>query len=236
MAEKQSNSIQWIAIAIIAASIIISGTIIFINNGKSTTGQNNNQPGTGNNQPVAVDASKVNIANSPYIGDKNAKLLVVEWFDYQCPFCKKIHDDVISQLIKDYVDTGKVKIVFKDYAFLGSDSTTAALAARAVWEAYPDKFFSWYDAMFQKQDSENGGWGNKADILALAKSLDLDSNKIDQLMTSKAAEYQKLIDADKAEGTSLGINGTPGTIVGKQLISGAQTYATFKAAIDSQLK
>ena len=130
----------------------------------------------------------------------------------------------------------KVKIVFKDYAFLGSDSTAAALAARAVWEAYPDKFFSWYDAMFQKQDSENGGWGNKADILALAKSLDLDSNKIDQLMTSKAAEYQKLIDADKAEGTSLGINGTPGTIVGKQLISGAQPYASFKAAIDSQLK
>ena len=55
-------------------------------------------------------------------------------------------------------------------------------------------------------------------------------------MTSKAAEYQKLIDADKAEGTSLGINGTPGTIVGKQLISGAQPYASFKAAIDSQLK
>jgi len=233
--EKKSNSIQWIAIAIIVASIIISGTIIYINSNKESLGQNNNQPGTGN-KPVVVDASKVNIANSPYIGNNNAKLLVIEWFDYQCPFCKKIHDDVITQLIKDYVDTGKVKIVFKDYAFLGSDSTTAALAARAVWEAYPDKFFDWYDAMFKKQDDENGGWGNKADILALSKSMGLDSNKLDQLMTSKATEYKKLIDADKAEGTSLGINGTPGTIVGKQLISGAQSYATFKSAIDSQLK
>lgn len=236
MIEKKSNSIQWVAGAIIVASVIISGTIIYTNSDKGSLGQNNNnQPGTGN-QPAVVDASKVNIANSPYIGNENAKLLVVEWFDYQCPFCKRIHDEVITQLIKDYVDTGKVKIVFKDYAFLGADSTTAALVARAVWEAYPDKFYQWHSAMYDNQDEEHGGWGNKTDILALAKSLGMDSNKLDQLMTSKATEYQKIIDADKAEGTSLGINGTPGTIIGKQLISGAQPYATFKAAIDSQLK
>ncbi len=237
MAEKKSISFQWIAIAIIAASVIISGTIIYTNNSnKGTTGQNNNQQGTGNNQPVAVDASKVNISNNPYIGDKNARLLVIEWFDYQCPFCKRFHDEVIAQVIKDYIDSGKVKVVFKDYAFLGSDSVTAALAGRAVWEVAPDKFYKWHNAMFVKQDTENGGWGNKADILALTKSLGIDSDKVSQLMTSKASEYQKLIDADKAEGTSFGIQGTPGTIVGNQMISGAQPYATVKAAIDSQLK
>jgi len=142
----------------------------------------------------------------------------------------------MTQLMKDYVNTGKVKVVFKDFQFLGPDSQTAGLAERAVWEVSPDKFYTWHKAMYDKQDNENGGWGNKADILALTKSLGIDSVKVEQLMTSKAADYQKAMDADKAEGGAFGINGTPGSIIGKNLISGAQPYAAVKQLIDLALQ
>ena len=142
----------------------------------------------------------------------------------------------MTQLMNDYVKTGKVKVVFKDFQFLGPDSQTAGLAERAVWEVAPDKFYTWHKAMYDKQDNENGGWGNKVDILALTKSLGIDSVKVEQLMTSKSAEYQKAMDADKAEGGAFGINGTPGSIIGKNLISGAQPYAAVKQLIDLALQ
>ncbi len=229
--QKSSNSVQWIAIAIIVAALIISGAVLYTNP-KSNTGNNTGNNNTGT-QPVVVDASKVKTAGVPFVGNANAKVIIAYWSDYQCPFCKRFDEDAIKNAYNEYVVTGKAKIVFKDYSFLGADSITAGLAARAVWELYPDKFYQWHVAMFTKQDNENAGWGKKADILALISSLGMDASKVDQLMTSKAAEYQKAMDADKAEGTAFGINGTPGTIVGKQMISGAQPYATLKAAIDA---
>jgi protein-disulfide isomerase len=162
--------------------------------------------------------------------------VVAEWADYQCPFCKRFDQDAIKQMMTEYINTGKVKLVFKDFAFLGPDSDTASLAARAVWEVAPDKFGQWHEAMYAKQDTENGGWGSKDDILALTKSLGIDSGKVGQLMTDKAVEYQKLMDADKAEGSANGINGTPGTIIGTQLLSGAQPYAAVKQLIEAELK
>jgi protein-disulfide isomerase len=158
------------------------------------------------------------------------------WFDYQCPFCQRLEQTVMPGLIKDYVNSGMLKIVFKDYVFLGQDSETAALAARAVWETAPDKFYEWHQAMFAHQDQENAGWGSKNDILELTKTIaGIDAAKIDQLMTSKAADYDKVIQGDGYEGSMMGISGTPGAIVGKQLIVGAQVYAQFKQAVDMTL-
>lgn len=193
--------------------------------GVTTTGQTT--PG--------VDVKNVKTEGNPFIGDVKARVVMAYWTDYQCPFCKRSEQQVISQLIKDYVDSGKMRIIFKDYAFLGDDSKTAALAGRAVWEIAPTKFYTWHSAMFAKQDNENGGWGKKADILALTQSLGIDSAKVGQLMAQKATQYQAAIDADKTEGSSLGISGTPGAIVGTHLISGAQSLDVFKTAIDAEL-
>ena len=179
-----------------------------------------------------VDINDVNIKGQPFYGDINAPVIIVEWSDYQCPFCKKIEQETMPQLIEDYVNTGKVKIVYKNYQFLGPDSQTAGLAARAVWEVAPNKFYDWHKSIFEKQDGENSGWGNKADVLALTKSLGIDSAKVGQLMTSKATEYQKAIDDDKAEGAAFGINGTPAFIIGEEIISGFVPYTTLKKAVD----
>lgn len=236
--EGLNKNLAIICGTIIVVSIIISATVLSGGFNFSKLGNpGNNGAGQQQQQPAqAADISKVKTAGNPFIGNASAPVVVAEWMDYQCPFCKRFNDQVMPQLMKDYIETGKVKVVFKDYQFLGADSQTAGLAGRAVWEVAPNKYYDWHKAMYDKQDNENGGWGSRADILALVKSLGIDSSKVDQLMTSKVKEYQKAMDADKAEGTSMGINGTPGTIIGKQLISGAQPYAAFKQVIDVTLQ
>ena len=191
-----------------------------------------------NPQPtVAVNIADVDTSGEPFIGKQDAPVTLAYWFDYQCPFCKQFEVDVLPDLIDKYVNSGKLKIVFKDYQFLGEDSQNVGLAAHAVWEASPENFLKWQEAIFGKQDAENSGWGSVEDIIALTALVDgVDADKVASLMESKKAEYQKEQDDDKAEGTAMGITGTPGFIVGTQNISGAQPLSTFAAAIDALLK
>lgn len=186
--------------------------------------------------PLKVNAVDVDTTGEPFIGQKDAPLIMAYWFDYQCPYCQAFEQDTLPTLIDKYVNTGKMKILFKDFQFLGEDSTTAGLAEHAVWETYPDKFLAWQEAMFKKQDAENSGWGKKADIVALVNSMGMDGNKISKLMDDKKDEYQKEMDADKAEAGNFGITGTPGFIVGTQAIYGAEPLNSFESQIDALLK
>jgi protein-disulfide isomerase len=186
--------------------------------------------------PPHVDSSKVSAEGVPFVGDPQAPVTMAYWFDYQCPFCQQVEETVVGRLMSDYVQTGKLKILFKSFAFLGPDSLTAALASDAVWETAPDKFYQWHKAMFDAQGAENSGWATKDKIIALTKTVPgIDAAKVEQFMTDHAGQYQKAIDADAAEGSAMGVNGTPGAIIGKQLIVGAQGYEQFKADIDAAL-
>lgn len=220
-------------VAIVIAGALVAAALYF-SNGTAGTGLPTNN---GNQQPTATapDSSKVSVKEDPFIGNANAPVTVAYWFDYQCPFCKQVEQQALPQVIKNYVDTGKVKIVFKDFQFLGSDSTVAAMVAYAVWAIAPEKYEAWHEAMFVKQDAENGGWGNKADILALTTSVGVDATKVDQYITANEAKIQTDLEDDKSEGVSFGINGTPGFIIGKQLVAGAQSYAVISQAIDTAL-
>lgn len=234
METQESKSIVSTPGAVIIAGAVIAVAIILVNLFPAQPGAATPSP-----QPAAraADGSKVKTAGEPFIGNPSAPIAVAYWYDYQCPFCQRHEEETMPQIIKDYVETGKVKIVFKDYQFLGPDSQTAGLASRAVWEVAPERFYDWHKAMYDKQDDENGGWGTKDDILALTRTvLDEDAAaRVGELMTSRADEYQKEMDEDKAEGAAMGITGTPGTIVGTQLIQGAQPYAAFQVAIEAAL-
>lgn len=225
------------AVLSIAALIIILP--MSFNKTTKTTGTQGTTGTTNTNTAGATataDITKVDISNSPYIGDKNAPVTLAFWTDYQCPFCKQFDEATFRSLITQYVDKGKVKVVFKDFSFLGDDSTTAALAARAVWEVSPKNFLAWHEAMYDKQDGENSGWGKKDDIVALTKTISgINADKVAKLMDDNKTAYQKAIDADRTEGSSMGVNGTPGFVIGNQLISGAQPTSTFTAAIDAEL-
>ena len=104
---------------------------------------------------VAYKSNEIKTEGSPFIGDAAAPLTIGYWSDYQCPFCKKVEVEALPQIIQDYVDTGKVKIVFKDFAFLGPASQMDGEYARAVWELYPKKFFAWRTQIMLQQPQEN---------------------------------------------------------------------------------
>ena len=224
-------------LAILIAGALVAGGLYF---GLSAGGG----VAAGPAQP-SVNIKDVKQDGEPYIGDKNAKVVLAYWFDYQCPFCKAVDvggvegipiEPAMPTLIKDYVNTGKLKIVFKDYAFLGDDSYTAADYGHAVWRLYPEKFYEWHEAMFKAQDEEHAGFGDEASIVALMRKIPgIDADKVKADVAANGAEYRAEAAADAQEGSSFGISGTPGFITGKVLIPGAAELDKFKAAIDPQL-
>ena len=236
--EKISTKELFTPLAIIVAGAMIAGSIVWSNRlPLEPSGLASSAAALPAEPPAAIaDISQVNLEGNPFIGDVNAPVIMAYWFDYQCPFCKQEEENVLPQVIKDYVETGKLSIVFKDFQFLGPDSQSAGLAARAVWEVAPDKYREWHKAVFDKQDNENAGWGNKGDIIALTKTISgIDAAKVEALMTSREADYSKAMEADKAEGNTMGVGGTPSFVIGKEMIGGAQPYERLKAAIEGVL-
>jgi protein-disulfide isomerase len=223
-------------LAIIVGAIIIAAVFAF---GHGTTATP--AAGTAGSAGVPSDISKVKTDGEPFVGNANAPVTMALYFDYQCPFCKQFEQQVTPALFDAYVKTGKVKIVLKDFQFLGEDSTTDALFARAMWEAYPDHFYDWFKAMMDAQDEEGDkGFGDLDSVKTLTAKIDgVDVNKVVKLMTDKKDAYQAAIDADRKEGAALGINGTPSIIVGKKLFTAIspQDFTTgITNEINAQLK
>ncbi len=230
-----ANSNLMIPVSIVVAGALMSAALFFGLQGNVKPGEDLAPAPAVAPTTIPVDITKVHTDGNPFIGKADAPVVVAVWSDYQCPFCKRFDQESVKRLIAEYADSGKVKIVFKDFAFLGADSDDASRVARAVWEVAPDKFAAWHTSMFAKQDAENGGWGSEADILAMTKSLGIDTTKVADLLKTKGEEYQKSIDADKEEGGTFGINGTPGTIIGTDMLSGALPYSNVKALVEKAL-
>ena len=223
-------------LSVVVAGLLIAGAVIW--NGQHPNTQTAlgtpSQP-----QPAqTADIRKVKTSGDPYYGNPNAPVTIAYWFDYQCPFCERYEEQTMPEVIKNYVDTGKVKIVFKDFQFLGPDSQTLGQTSRAVWDVAPDKFYAWHKAVYDNQGTENTGWATAKKIRSITESVlgVSDTNKVLALVKTKGTEYQKLMDADKAEGVGFGVTGTPSFIIGKQLIIGAVPYSQLQSAIETALK
>lgn len=223
-----------VPLSIIIAGAIIAAAVVFALKPTDGTQAGGTQPTQAN-----VDVKDIKItADDPVIGDPKAPLTLVYWFDYQCPFCKQFEEVTLPVLMDKYVKPGKLKIVMKDFPFLGSDSTVGAEYAHAVWATYPDKYEVWHAAMFKAQDAEGDqGFGDEASILKLIGAIPgMDANKLKGLVAEKKAQYDAIATAGQQEGVKYGVEGTPGFVTGKQTIAGAQPTNVFTAAIDAQLK
>jgi protein-disulfide isomerase len=235
--EKETNGSvmekYFTPIAVLLGAVIIAAALVF---GHGSAGGAPAQQGQ--QAAVKVNIKDVKTDGEPFIGNANAPVTMAFWFDYQCPFCKQFETTVTSQLYDNYVKTGKLKIVFKDFQFLGEDSTVAGEFARAMWDAYPDHFYEWYQAMFVAQDDEGDkGFGDLASIKALTGKIQgVDVNKVVALMNQNKAKYDAAMAADRAEAAKFGISGTPATVIGTTLLSGARPYGDVAALIDAQLK
>ncbi len=221
--------------AVIVAGLFIGGAVLW--SGSHPTQAPGTTGTTGTGAAPVVNIKDVKTDGDPFIGQANAPVTIAFWSDYQCPFCKRFATETLPQIIQNYVNTGKVKVVFLDFPFLGNDSITGALYGRAIWKLYPDKYLAWHNAMMVAQDQEGDqGFGNAASIDKLDATIPgIDAAKVTADVKANTDAYTAAMNADKAEAEKEGISATPGFVIGTQSILGAYPYANFQAAIDAAL-
>lgn len=190
------------------------------------------QPSQPSAQPTAGGKVNVGVGHFPALGKASAKVTVVEFADLRCPFCERFFTDTEANIIKDYVNTGKVKFYFRSFAFLGPASTAASEAAECANEQ--GQFWKFHDWMYANQvDESNTEFYSKDNLIKYATNLGMNKTKFADCLNSD--KYASQVNQDLSEGQAAGVNGTPTTFVNGTAIVGAVPYSQLKAAIDQAL-
>ncbi len=185
---------------------------------------------------------KVSVDDDPVMGDKNAKLTMIDFSDYECPFCKRYFDDTFAQIKKEYIDTGKLKYVYRDLPLSFHDpmATLEAVAANCARKQGDDaSYFKYHDEIFKRTKS-NGNGLSKDNLNTIAADLGLDTTSFTTCVNDEKNKEE--VQKDLADATKVGASGTPTFFIGKSTadgvitgtkIVGAQPLSAFKQAIDA---
>ena len=172
---------------------------------------------------------------SPILGNPSAPITIVEFGDYQCEQCYAWFHETKPAIVQDYIDTGKVNLVFVDLAFLGRDSPKAAQSSYCAEDQ--GMYWEYHDLLYNSQESVDEGWANSERLKAFAFSLDLDMELFESCLDS--GKYSKRVQYNIQQAKENGVRGTPGFfIVGpneQQQIGGAQPFSVFKKILDSMI-
>lgn len=236
---SSSNNLS-VPIAIVIAGLMIAGAIIVTNQNPKTSLKETSQqaaqilPDTNSptqpspkqpSQKPAVEEFK--ITKDDHIrGNFNAPITLVEFSDFECPFCGR-HFPTLNKILSDY--KGKVRLVYKHFPLsFHPNSQKAAEASECASEQ--GKFWEYHDKIFENQAS-----GLSLDkFKQWAKDLGLDTQQFNACLDS--GKYAQKVQTDYQEGLQKGVNGTPVTFINGQLVSGALPYESFKQIIDSILR
>ena len=171
---------------------------------------------------------KVDLDDDPVLGDPNSPVTIVSFEDYQCPFCGKAFQQTFPLIKQEYIDTGKVKYVYRDFPLssLHPQALPAAEAAECADEQ--GKFWEFHEGLFLNQ-----ALLGKDFYLSLAEQNGLDINQFTSCIDS--GKYKQEVLNDLNYGTSLGVSGTPTFFINGVKLVGAQPYETFKQIIDAEL-
>jgi protein-disulfide isomerase len=188
-------------------------------------------------QPTAPSRIQVGLDDDAVLGDANAPVTIIEFSDMQCPFCGRFYTQTLPQIKSQYIDTGKAKLVFRDFPLsFHPYATPAAIGAECAKEQ--GKFWEYHDTVFETQNA----WVNAADPNAALKQIaaDLGLNTANFNSCYDAEKYAAEVQKDFNDGQAAGVSGTPTFYVGSpskgyvQLV-GAQPFSTFKTTIDQEL-
>ena len=236
---QQNKNNMSIPAAIIVAGVIIAGAVFFSNsrNSGTTTATNSGsqaQAQPAGNQPGGV--VNVSADDDAVLGDPNAPITLIEFSDFQCPFCRKFYKETLPQIKKDYLLTGKAKLVYRDFPLvqIHPGATPAAEGAECAKEQ--GKFWEMHDAIFDEQEKLGSGTVQftALDVKKWAAKIGLNASKFNQCLDS--GKYKQEVEKDTADGSAAGVTGTPAIFVNGRLIVGAQPFAAFKVIIDEELK
>lgn len=178
--------------------------------------------------PAAAD-------DDPFLGNKDAPVTLIEFSDFQCPFCRKLWRETLPEIKKNYIDTGKARLVYRDFPLTAIHPAAQKAAEAGQCADDQGRFWDMHDKMYAEQDKEGTGTiqFELADIKKWASEIGLNAGEFNNCLDSD--KYKKEVEKDLADGTASGITGTPGTFVNGTLIKGSVPYATFAQAIDAAL-
>ncbi|MEM2138341.1 MAG: thioredoxin domain-containing protein [Candidatus Anstonellaceae archaeon] len=179
-------------------------------------------------QPQQQQVANINLEGLPYQGAADAKVAVVEYSDFQCPFCQRAYPTV-KQLMNEY--GAKVKFYYKHFPL--SFHQNAQKSAEAYECALEQgKNWEYHDKLFDNGQADGTGLNN-ADLKKYASDLGLDTAKFNSCLDS--GKFASKVQADAAEGSANGVSGTPTFFINGQAVVGAQPYATIKSVVDAKL-
>lgn len=241
----------FLPISILVAALVIGGAVVFaaLYHGGSAPGAGTagNAPQAAGNQAAAAPAAPAPVTNTAVmtlgprdaiLGNPSATVTIVEYGDYQCPYCGMFFDQTEPQIVQNYVNTGKVRMVFRDFPFLGPESTAAANAAQCAEDQ--NKLWPYHNALYAAKyadftggGKEDDGFFSRAEFLKLAQQVGLNMTQFTSCVdnTSDAS----IVAQEKAAATAAGVDSTPTFFVNGQQVVGAQPYSVFQQTIDSAL-
>ena len=184
---------------------------------------------------VTVDTFLEN--GSPILGNPDAPITLVEFGDYQCHFCNVFFHSTEDSILKNYVETGKVRMIFKDYTIIGQDSITAAHGAHCADDQ--GMFWEYHDILYSNWTGENNGWASSENLVKFAQEIGLDIDEWSECMVNSS--HSQVILASNEDARSLELTGTPAFfVIGSDgavtRIFGAQPYETFESTFEKELE
>lgn len=220
-----------------AAGVIIAGiaAALAMVSGSAAPATNNSY-GSQNDQ-IIKQLKSPSIGNAPALGSDDAKVTIVEFGDYQCTWCHRWHEGTKDTLMADYVETGKVRFLFKDFPINDLSDRASSLAAEASYcAADQGKYWEYHDEVYTNWEGENTGWVTRASLEQFAENTGVsDMEKFSDCLDS--GRYAGIVRDNYNLARSVGLDATPSFIVlidgeTPQLMRGAHPYSTFERVIN----
>jgi protein-disulfide isomerase len=187
--------------------------------------------------PANISVNLNNVENltgfNPPLGNPNAPVKIIEFSDFQCPFCRKLYFESFKKIKEEYIDKELVVFYHRDFAFLGPESLQASLASKCAREQ--NKFWEYVDILFKNQAGENVGSFSKENLIKFAEELNLDKEKFEKCL-NEGKYMMNEIQQDLQAAQKLGVRGTPYLIINNDIVEGAYPYDYIKAIIEKYIK
>ena len=179
-----------------------------------------------------LTTSKLIDDGSPMLGDSNAPITILEWGDYQCTFCYKFHQNTLDIINEDFIKTGKVKLVFKDFPLNGPDSVLAAEASYCAEDQ--GKYWQYHDEIYKNWKGERTGWITRDSLDTFATTVGLNLDEFNSCLDN--GKYKSRVSMLHEFGKEIGIDATPSFLVfnGENIIKirGNQPLEVFLKTFD----
>lgn len=215
--------------AIVIAGIIVAGTVFL------TQKQSSPQPVTPGSSQISEEElvlGDVNIELDGWasMGSDSAPVVMVEYADFACPFCTRFWQETLPLIKRDYIDTGKIRLFYKDFIVVGGDR--AAEAAHCAQEQ--GKYWEYHDLLFSRHAQDRAQWSNSSVHRDYAEQLGLDANALVECFES--GRYQEKVVRSTQEAAQNGGQGTPYFLINNFPLFGAQPYSSFQQVIEALLE